>query len=385
MKSEELLRHIGSVKDKYIEELMSEPARPVRRRADNRRLIASIAACLAVIMLGTSIMAANGVDVETGKMTLSGGITSLTMAQNSVIMIDVNPSIRLEVNDRGVVVKAEALNEDAQNVMAELELCGKDYTAAVTVVVGALQEKQYITDLKNSILVSVTDTNEETAEALRENAVNAVVEFNKSVDYSFSVLSQIIKPDESLSDIAGEYGVSEGRIEMINKLISEHSNYSFDELIKCNIQTINQLFEYIGLPDTIQRIGEAAGVVPSEYREKLKLDELNCEELLSFTSAISDFYDKLSEYYSESDVAKRIGYEFNIIESSTEDGQKLWAVLAESLTRNIGDHAAIINIGQSVVSDWFNQSNIHQISQYLKTRYYQLLNNRYSFLIIAHT
>ena len=159
MKSEELLRHIGSVKDKYIEELMSEPARPVRRRADNRRLIASIAACLAVIMLGTSIMAANGVDVETGKMTLSGGITSLTMAQNSVIMIDVNPSIRLEVNDRGVVVKAEALNEDAQNVMAELELCGKDYTAAVTVVVGALQEKQYITDLKNSILVSVTDTN----------------------------------------------------------------------------------------------------------------------------------------------------------------------------------------------------------------------------------
>ena len=365
MKSEELLRHIGSVKDKYIEELMSEPARPVRRRADDRRLIASIAACLAVIMLGTSIMAANGVDVETGKMTLSGGITSLTMAQNSVIMIDVNPSIRLEVNDRGVVVKAEALNEDAQNVMAELELCGKDYTAAVTVVVGALQEKQYITDLKNSILVSVTDTNEETAEALRENVVNAVVEFNKSVDYSFSVLSQIIKPDESLSDIAGEYGVSEGRIEMINKLISEHSNYSFDELIKCNIQTINQLFEYIGLPDTIQRIGEAAGVVPSEYREKLKLDERSCEELLSFTRAISDFYDKLSEYYSESDVAKRIGYEFNIIESSTEDGQKLWAVLAESLTRNIGDHAAITNIGQSVVSDWYNQSDIYQIYHYL--------------------
>ena len=366
MKSEELLRHIGSVRNEYIEELMNEPVRSTGRRTGNRRVIASIAACLAVILMGTSIMAANSAEVETGKMTLSGVVKNLTIAQNSVIMIDVNPSIRLEVNDRGIVMKSEALNEDAQSVMAELELVGKDYSWAVTAVVGALQEKQYITDLKNSILVSVTDANEETAEALRETAVSAIVEFNKSVDYGLSVLSQVVKSDKSLGDLAGEYGVSEGRIEMINKLISEHSSYNFEELIKCNIQTINQLFEYIGLPESIQRTGEAAGVVPTEYREKLKLEDLSCEELLNFTSAISDFYDKLSKYYSESDVAKCIGYEFNIIESSTQDGQKLWAVLAESLTRNIGDHAAIINIGQSVVSDWYNQSNLHKISQYLK-------------------
>lgn len=366
MKSEELLRHIGSVKDEYIEELMCEPVRATRRRTANRGMIASIAACLAVILMGTSIIATSGADVTTDKITLSGGVTNLTMAQNSVIMIDVNPSIRLEVNDRNVVVKAEALNDDAQEVMAGLELTGQNYVSAVTSVVGALQEKQYITDLKNSILISVFDQHEETAEALRENAVNAIVEFNKSVDYTFSVLSQIVNEDKSLRDLAEKYNVSEGRIEMINKLISEYSNYSFDELVKCNIQTINQLFEYIGLPETIQRIGDAAGVVPTEYREKLKLDELKCDELLSFTSAISDFYDKLSDYYSESDVAKRIGYEFNIIESSTEDGQKLWAVLAESLTRNIGDHGAIINVGQSVVSDWFNQSDLHRISQYLK-------------------
>lgn len=366
MKGEELLRHIGSVKDEYIEELMCEPIRATRHRGANRGMIASIAACLAVILMGTSIMAASGVKVESDTMTLSGAVTNLAMAQNSVIMIDVNPSIRLEVNDRNIVVKAEAINDDAQEVMAGLELTGKDYTSAVTIVVGALQEKNYITDLKNSILISVLDAHEETAEALRNNTVKAIEEFNKSVDYTFSVLSQIVKSDKTIDELAEEYSVSEGRIEMINKLIAEHDSYSFEELVKCNVQTINQLFEYIGLPETIQRIGDAAGVVPAGCREKLKLDELNCDELLSFTSAISDFYNKLSDYYSESDVAKCIGYEFNIIESSTEDGQKLWAVLAESLTRNIGDHGAIINIGQSVVSDWFNQSDIHQISQYLK-------------------
>ena len=145
------------------------------------------------------------------------------------------------------------------------------------------------------------------------------------------------------------------------------SDYSFDKLVENNIQLLNQLFEYVGLPEGVERIGAVAGVVPSEYEEKLNLGELNCDELISFTSAISDFYDKLSEYYSPGDVAKRIGYEFSIAESSSEDGKKLWAVLAESLTKNIGNHGAIISIGQSTVTDWINQSEIGRVIKHIAT------------------
>lgn len=117
-------------------------------------------------------------------------------------------------------------------------------------------------------------------------------------------------------------GISEGRVDIINKFVAEHSDYSFDKLVENNIQLLNQLFEYIGLPEGVERIGAVAGVVPSEYEEKLNLSELSCDELISFTSAISDFYDKLSEYYSPGDVAKRIGYEFSIAESQLGGRQK---------------------------------------------------------------
>ena len=66
-------------------------------------------------------------------------------------------------------------------------------------------------------------------------------------------------------------------------------------------------------------------------------------------------------------LAKRIGYEFSIAESSSEDGKKLWAVLAESLTKNIGNHGAIISIGQSTVTDWINQSEIGRVIKHIAT------------------
>ena len=231
----------------------------------------------------------------------------------------------------------------------------------------SLQEKEYITNLKNSILISVAAPNDDMSKEILSGAVETVESIDKAIDYGLSILSQIVNLDDAAEATAEKYGISEGRVDIINKFVAEHSDYSFDKLVENNIQLLNQLFEYVGLPKGVERIGAVAGVVPSEYEEKLNLGELNCDELISFASAISDFYDKLSEYYSPGDVAKRIGYEFSIAESSSEDGKKLWAVLAESLTKNIGNHGAIISIGQSTVTDWINQSEIGRVIKHIAT------------------
>ena len=364
MRSEELLRYIGSVKEEYIEEIMVETPRSARRAADSRRTIASIAASLAVIILGTAVMANRGAKVDTGSMELSGGTKTVAMAQNSVIMLDVNPSICVEVNDRNVVVAVKGLNEESQTVLEGLEFNGKDYSEAVTDIVTKLQETQYLTELKNSILVSVSAPDENMASEILQTSIEAVENVGKTVDYAFSILSQVITHNADAAASGEKYGVSEGRVDMINKFIAEHSDYSFETLVENNVQLLNQLFEYVGLPEGIERIGDVAGVVPKDCEAKLNLNELSGDELISFTSAISDFYDKLSEYYSTGDIAKRIGYAFNIVESSTEDGHKFWAVLAESLTKNIGNHGAIINIGQST-SDWLSQSEIGKVVKHI--------------------
>lgn len=262
-------------------------------------------------------MASNGANVEKDEMSLDGSVQSIQMARNSVIMIDVNPSIRIEVNDRDTVVAVEGLNDDSKPVLEGLELKGKDYKTAVSEIVTSLQEKEYITNLKNSILISVAAPNDDMSKEILSGAVETVEGIDKAIDYGLSILSQIVSLDDAAEATAEKYGISEGRVDIINKFVAEHSDYSFDKLVENNIQLLNQLFEYIGLPEGVERIGAVAGVVPSEYEEKLNLSELSCDELISFTSAISDFYDKLSEYYSPGDVAKRIGYEFSIAESSS--------------------------------------------------------------------
>ena len=83
MKSDDLLRHLGSVKDEYIEEIMTESVRSARRRSGKRSIVASIAASLAIVILGMAVMAADGANVEKDEMTLTSSVQSIQMARNS--------------------------------------------------------------------------------------------------------------------------------------------------------------------------------------------------------------------------------------------------------------------------------------------------------------
>ena len=185
MKSDRLLRAMGSVKDEYIEEIMTESVKTARRRSGSRNVIASIAASLAIVILGTGVIAANGPRVDKDEMTLTSVVKSVSMAHNSVIMIDVNPSIRIEVNYRDIVVNVEGLNEESQPVLEGLELKGKDYKTAVTEIVTSLQEKEYITNLKNSILISVAASSDDMARGILKSTVTDWI--------SQSEISRVIK------------------------------------------------------------------------------------------------------------------------------------------------------------------------------------------------
>lgn len=362
MKSEDLLRNIGSVDNKYVDELYEEMYAPAKKKKKGINW-GALAASVALIAFGTAAMFGGAGDVKESKLTLSSNRCELAMAQNTVVMLDVNPSVSLMVNDRGIVVEVRAENEDAEALEPELNVCGEDYDTAVKDTVAVLQNHGYITELKNSMLITVLDADPEKAETMRQSLVDTVCAYNESMDYGFSILSQVMQYDGEISKLASEYSMSAGRALLLEKICGKYEDFDFSELAANNIQTINQMFEYTELPELIFRVGSAAGVVPQEYIAELGLGNLSSDDLLSFTSAVSDFYDKLCEYYDMPDVAQHIGYVFDIIEGNTTDGDTLWAVLAESLE---GSHGAIINIGESSISDWFTPDRLGELSDYLK-------------------
>ena len=361
MRSEDLLKYIGGVDDEFVDELMDDKVVPIAHRRSNRSRWLAAAACLAIVVLCAAVMMGIGVDVDRGQMTLSGNVTNVPLAHNSIVMIDVNPSLQMEINDRNIVVSVEAMNDDAAALMEELQLKGMTCDEAVKKTVAVLQEHEYITNLKNSILVTVVNPDESEAELIRQAIIDIIRLTDENTSYDFSILSQIFADVSEYAEIAENYHMSAGRAALIKKTCELYEGYSFEALAECNIQTINQLFEYIPVPEFLQRIGTAAATVPADFKEKLGLDGLSADELISFTCAISDFYDKLCDYYDEADVAHHIGYVFDIVCTENENGTKLWAVLAESLNTELNSLGAIINVGDRAVSGWCSNVSVENI------------------------
>ncbi|MDO4815472.1 MAG: hypothetical protein Q4A83_02565 [Bacillota bacterium] len=364
MRSEDLLKYIGGVDDEFVDELADDKLVPIASRRVNRHLLA-VAACLAIVVLCAAVLMGVGVNVDRGQMTLTGNATSIPLAHNSIVMLDVNPSLQMEINDRNIVVSAEAINEDAAALMDELQLRGMTCDEAVKKTVAVLQDHEYITNLKNSILVTVVNPDESEAELIRQTIIDVIQLTDENTSYDFSIISQIFSDVSEYAELAESYHMSAGRAALIKKTCELYEDYSFEVLSECNIQTINQLFEYIPVPEFIQRIGTAAATVPEDFKAKLGIDGLSAEELISFTCAISDFYDKLCDYYDESDVAHHIGYVFDIVSTENADGTKLWAVLAENLSNELNTRCAIINLGDDAISDWCSGSAFREIVKYI--------------------
>ena len=74
----------------------------------------------------------------------------------AVVDLDVNPSIELSINGKEQVVEAIAVNEDGNDILADMDLKGSDVKMACNAIVGSMLMKGYLNDQSNSILVSVS-------------------------------------------------------------------------------------------------------------------------------------------------------------------------------------------------------------------------------------
>ena len=118
----------------------------------------------------------------------------------SVITIDVNPSMKLNLNKNNKVLSIEALNKDA-DIIVDKDVKGKDLNSALSVVVDKLQEKEYLKD--NTILINVDSENKELESIVEKNIKNIVEE--KKIETK--VVVQSIEVTEEIKKQFDENGV----------------------------------------------------------------------------------------------------------------------------------------------------------------------------------
>ena len=212
-----------------------------RRKKNLLRRAAGIAAALLLMVGGVSAV----------------GLWRLENTAVASVSLDVNPSVEIKVNEKEKVVSVAALNEDGQQIIAEMDFEGSSLEVTVNALIGSMLRQGYLSVTANSVLVSVESTDSQQAAALEQRLREEIGGLLESGSVSAAVLSQQVNADEELRTLAEEYGLSLGKAQLIRDITAQDSRYRFADLAGLTINQLNLLSEELALSG-VQRSGQAS-------------------------------------------------------------------------------------------------------------------------------
>lgn len=178
----------------------------------------------------------------------------------TIIGLDVNPSIELHINGQDRVVAVLAVNADANTVLSGMELTGSTTDVAVNAILGSMYKNGYLGASSNSILVSVDNKNEEVSREIETRLIEDINETLQSYSLEAAILSQtVVKVDDAVTQMALDYDMSQGRTLLIQKIIDYNPDYTFEELSQLTINELNLLLSSQNVEvQTISVVGVAS-------------------------------------------------------------------------------------------------------------------------------
>ncbi len=192
----------------------------------NRTLIAVAAALALVVGLGSGF-----------------GWYQYTNTPMAAVSLDVNPCIQLEVNRKEKVLVAEALNQDAQVVLNGMDLKGADMDVAIDAILGAMLKNNFLTADANTVLVSVNTKDTAKAASLQEKLTVEIGQALSANHFTGAVMGQTVADEGNVKTLAQQHGISEGKAQLIQKLLGVGSHYTFESLAKLSVNELKLLTE----------------------------------------------------------------------------------------------------------------------------------------------
>lgn len=202
-------------------------------------------------------------------------------ATDSVVTLDINPSISLSIDAKETVLEATPLNDDAKEVMGGMELEGTNLETAVNALIGACLQKGYLDELENAILVSVENSDAAKATQLQSELTATI----SGAFQSGAILTQNVTVSDELAQLAQQYNISAGKASLIQEVIAQDSTLTFDSLAPLSMSEISLIASsrnltttgvsqtgstsdqaYIGQDAALQAACDHAGIATSDVQ-----------------------------------------------------------------------------------------------------------------------
>ena len=163
----------------------------------------------------------------------------------TMVYLDVNPSIKIALDENNYVIECVPTNDDAIKVIDGMNLKNVELKTAINAIVGSMYIKGYLKSEDNSMLISVDTADEKNTNAFLEYITDKVNEVFSSSQMECAILAQAVSDTEELKRRAEEYGISIGKMHLIDK-ISQSSEDVFDfdsaQLSQMSIKDLNLMY-----------------------------------------------------------------------------------------------------------------------------------------------
>ena len=160
---------------------------------------------------------------------------------DATVSLDVNPSVELQVNQKERVLNVKAMNEDGRIIVGDMDLSGSSLDVAVNALIGSMLQNGYLNELANSILISVDNDDPVRGADLQARLSAEVDRLLQTDSFSASVLSQTVVRSSELQQTAEQYGITLGKAQLIQDILSRSTLHTFDELAPLSINELNLL------------------------------------------------------------------------------------------------------------------------------------------------
>ena len=161
----------------------------------------------------------------------------------SVVSLDVNPSVTLNVNAKETVLSAVPVNEDGGDILAGMDLTGVPLDVAMNAIVGALLTQGYVDELANSILITVEDDDAGRGARLQQELTDQADAILANTSVNGAILSQTIQNSQQLQQLSDSYGITTGKAALIQTIVDTgNSLHTFEELVGLSINDLNLLY-----------------------------------------------------------------------------------------------------------------------------------------------
>lgn len=191
------------------------------------RLIPIMGIAAAVALIITGVLGFGGF--------LSGSI-------DTVVTLDVNPGIEINLDRNEKVISVVPLNEDGKTVVGTMNFEGSEIEVAVNALIGSMLRHGYIDNLANSILVSVEGKDSQKSLELSKRLSKDIEELLvDSAPGGGSVLSQVVEDKSDIKSLSDKYGITMGKAQLVIDLVNAKPSYSADDLAKLSINELNLL------------------------------------------------------------------------------------------------------------------------------------------------